>query len=144
MKYIKCSQCGDPKNIRHQRYRKLLALHQNNRDKLKASYICRDCKLANAARLVQNNISTVNLHTTIQHLSGYGQLQKELSLMAKELTTKGISDQHNRDQFYINVKQTLSKYFFRDFIINVKDNRVVSIELQNVPFTGKHNIEIKE
>ena len=144
MKYIKCSQCGDPKNIRHQRYKKLLALHQNNRDKLKASYICRDCKLANAARLVQNNINTVNLHTTLQHLSGYSQLQKDINVLAAQINTTGLQNHMDRAQFHENLRNTLSKYFFRDFIINVKDNRVVSIELQNVPFTGKHNIEIKE
>ena len=144
MKYINCSQCGAKKNIRHQRYRKLLALYQNNRDRLKSTYICRECKLVNATRLVQNNLNAVNLTATIQHLPGYSQLQNELSLKAKELSVRGISDQRNRDQFYIDVKQTLSKYFFRDFLINVKDNRVVSIELHNVPFTGKHNIEIKE
>jgi hypothetical protein len=144
MKYIKCSQCGAKKNIRHQRYRKLLALNQNNRDRLKSTYICRDCKLSNATRLVQNNLKCICLNTSIQQLSGYSQLQKELNLMAKELHTKGIQSHQNRDQFYVDVKQTLLKYYFRDFLINVKDNKVVSIELQNVPFTGKHNIEIKE
>ena len=144
MKYINCSQCGDKKNIRHQRYKKLLALYQNNRDKLKSSYVCRECKLSNATRLVQNNLNVINLNTSIQHLSGYGQLQKEVNLLAKDLHARGIQIPNNRTWFFEQIKTTLLKYYFRDFLINVKDNRVVSIELQNVPFVGKHNIEIKE
>ena len=145
MRYIICSKCGDRKNIRHQRYTKLLAIHQNDREKLKASYLCRECKLVNATRLCQCNLNNISLNVGVQHLSGYTQLKNKLGSLVKSYDAiGGVLTVNNRGLFYTDVKNTLAAYFIRDFLINVRDNKVVSIEIQNIPFTGKHNIEVQE
>lgn len=137
MKYIDCSKCGARKNIRHQRYRELLNQYNGNRDYLEKTYLCRACKkfLLDTGNKQQPELS-------IENMRGYRDLQNRLSDYALDLHIKGIGDAHNRRSFYEEVKKILEEKYIRDFTINIKDNKVVSITIKNIPFSGTHDIQI--
>ena len=139
MKYIDCSKCGDRKNIRHQRYRELLEDNGGNRDLLKKTYLCRKCKKL----FFSNTTEEKQSEMSIENMKGYKDLQNSLNDHALDLHIKGISNEKNRRDFYDAVKKILEERFIRDFSINIKDNKIESITINNIPFNGTHNIQIK-
>lgn len=137
MKYIYCCICGTKKSTRHQRYKKLLGQCNGDVQVLKKTYVCLDCRssLKHTTNKHQCDIFKIDL---------YYQLCSEINSLVVQLHKIGIQTPAHRALFYNDMKKLLEAYFLREFIINVKDNRVASVLIKNIPFMGDHEIKIKE
>lgn len=128
--------CREKKATKHQRYKKLVAKCDGDAHLLKKTYICLKCR-----SLPKQNL---NNKCGLFDSESYVTFEKKIIDHVNVLQNNGIQIPASRSVFYNDVKKLLEVYFLRDFIVNVKDNKVVSVVIKNIPFVGDHEIKIKE
>lgn len=147
MKYIICSICKNKKQTRHNRYKEILCEYYNNdKEQLKKLYVCRDCKYEKAFKLVKSKLPKIsniditdNIKDTIDYKQIYNIIQEKTDILHK----RGICIKTNRENYYYEIKAILKKINVDNFLINVYNNRIISITLKKLPFISEYNITIK-
>lgn len=144
MKYIVCSRCKQKRQVRHNRYKELLIVF-GDKFNLKNKYICNECKIDKAYKLLKHK-KVVYKERTFEDM--LGSLNEVLIIKAKlqknaDWINEGrLADKYSRDLFYKMIKSVLSDHKVSDFLINVQDNKVVSITLNGLPLLKSYTIGV--
>lgn len=147
MKYIICSCCEKRKQVRHNRYKQLVKIF-SSKENLKQNYICQKCKIDKAYRLIKNKTKSVkiakisNIDDFLDSSASVLELKNKIQQHVNWINEKGVNDSFSRNIFYKNIKFIFEQENIRDFIINVLENKVVSITINKIPLIRSYIIKI--
>ena len=120
-----CSRCHGKKNRRKE------SLPQN-----KKTYICRSCRYS--------ILATRYLKPIVTRTKTFRELRATILAEVKNFERSMVPASEKQATFIKNIENIMSRHFIRDYRFNVVDNKLVSIEIDNLPVLGSLSISIYE
>ncbi len=136
IKQIRCCNCGALKWMRGKYLKVNFAkFNVNNIAELHKKYLCRPCRIN-----LRPFYYVSGLKSTFEFRKLRSLLQEEVYIYEK----RGLDNVDARNNFLLNIKNILAKYYITEYSFVVKNTVLLGIEiLNNIPIFGKIVIELE-
>lgn len=133
---VTCSHCKELKWMRGKFYKiNLTKFNVGSLEELNQKYLCATCR-----KHLKKHYYVSELKSTYKYRKVQSLLQEEVDLYQR----RGLTNIDARNNFILNVKNILDKFYIKNYSYVSKDNKLIGIEvLDKIPFFGSVTIELE-